>query len=269
MNRTNTARSPTTNVGTPNIECRLTASVCSSASIFSGRPARDFRRDRVGVEADRRRDLAQHLGLGDLAALVVAGRERGDVPVEELVGERVADGDAPTAARSRRCPTRRDRVPRPGARPLRRAPGRARTAGTRRPSRGRRAVRQSPTRARCGRRGTGSRSSRRTVGPRRPPVIGLASRRTQPDQHGAHSPPSPMAARRDGPSARPNAAPATTSDAWCSRTYTRVADTAAAAAYQAGPPPSSVAAQNAAVAWPDGNELVIGRRRPWRNSMSA
>ena len=35
------------------------------------------------------------------------------------------------------------------------------------------------------------------------------------------------------------------------------------------PPPSSVAAQNAAVAWPDGNELVIGRRRPWRNSMSA
>ena len=37
----------------------------------------------------------------------------------------------------------------------------------------------------------------------------------------------------------------------------------------AGPPPSSVAAQNAAVACPDGNELVIGRCRPWRNSISA
>ena len=32
---------------------------------------------------------------------------------------------------------------------------------------------------------------------------------------------------------------------------------------------AGVAAENAAVAWPDGNELVIGRCRPWWKSMSA
>ena len=41
-----------------------------------------------------------------------------------------------------------------------------------------------------------------------------------------------------------------------------------AAVYQPGPPPRRVAAQKAAVAWPEGNELVIGRRKPWWKARS-
>ena len=60
------------------------------------RPARrDLGRDRVGVEVDGRDRLAQHVLVGELLAVVVAGREERDVRVEELVGERVADRDAP------------------------------------------------------------------------------------------------------------------------------------------------------------------------------
>src|SRR5207237_188230 len=40
-------------------------------------------------------DLGQHLVLGDLAALVVAGGERGEEAVDEEVGGHVTAGDAP------------------------------------------------------------------------------------------------------------------------------------------------------------------------------
>src|SRR5437016_5326046 len=52
-------------------------------------------RDRTGIEPHRRGDVGEYLGLGDLEALLVTGRERGDVPVPEAIGERVADRDAP------------------------------------------------------------------------------------------------------------------------------------------------------------------------------
>jgi hypothetical protein len=45
--------------------------------------------------------------------------------------------------------------------------------------------------------------------------------------------------------------------------------TAAASVYQPGPPPRRRAAQNAAVACPEGKELVIGRCRPWLKTMSS
>src|SRR5205807_2447798 len=56
---------------------------------------RDLGGDGVGVETNRCRDLREDLGLRDLAALVVAGRERSNVPVVEGVGEVVTHGDAP------------------------------------------------------------------------------------------------------------------------------------------------------------------------------
>ncbi len=51
--------------------------------------------DRSRIEPYRRRDLGEHLVLGDLGALLVAGGESSRVPVEELVGELVANGDGP------------------------------------------------------------------------------------------------------------------------------------------------------------------------------
>lgn len=62
------------------------------------------------------------------------------------------------------------------------------------------------------------------------------------------------------------ASPATTSDAWWMRTYARETATVPAIVHhsgaQRGPsqPVSTVAANAAALAWPYGNEDVIGRR---------
>src|SRR3954471_20982837 len=67
------------------------------------------------------------------------------------------------------------------------------------------------------------------------------------------------------PSPTPSAAPATMSEVWCIRVYTRLTATAPASANHAGvagPPARSVAAVNADAAWPDGNELVSGRCMP-------
>ena len=67
----------------------------------------------------------------------------------------------------------------------------------------------------------------------------------------------PMARRAMAPKAIPIAAPATTSEAWCMRVYTRLAATVAASAYhrpgRREPGARSAAAVNAAVACPEGN----------------
>src|SRR6185436_16146464 len=91
----------------------------------------------------------------------------------------------------------------------------------------------------------------------------LASATTIPGHGGGHSDEAAERHRRGRarratvPSARPSAAPTTTSDAWCIWVYTRLDATAAASTNQAGvagPPARSTAAVNAEVAWPDGKE---------------
>ena len=114
MKRTNTASSPSTNVGTPNTAYSSTISVCSAASVFErlGR-VRDGA-DGIGVEAGPRDRVAEHVFVVELAAVHVARREQLEVRVEELVGEVVARGDAVAAARARPCPTPTGRAPTSG-----------------------------------------------------------------------------------------------------------------------------------------------------------
>ena len=106
------------------------------------RPARrDLGGDRVGVEADRRRDLARAP-----RPWRSCGPRRGGPRTRRCAsrgsGRRTSRARrCPTAARSRRCPTLGFALPHRRSRPPRRAPGRARTAGSGRPSRGRRAAR--------------------------------------------------------------------------------------------------------------------------------
>src|SRR5581483_11158251 len=73
-------------------------------------------------------------------------------------------------------------------------------------------------------------------------------------------------ARATRPSAIPSAVPATTSERWCMRVYTRLNATNAASVNQAGAAASSrestTAHMNAVAAWPDGNDDVMGRRMP-------
>ena len=140
INRTNTARSPTTNVGTPNI-----AQLLHRFGVLGGerleRPARrDLGRDGVGVELDgsdrgsRSTDSSASFSPWSWRAANSA-----------MCQSRKWSGNASRTAmpHSQRehaaCPARPGAGPRRAARPPRRAPGRARTARNRtsqsRPSR--------------------------------------------------------------------------------------------------------------------------------------
>ena len=104
MKRTNTARSPTHERRDAEHRVALHRLGVFAASVFSGRPTAT---SAATASASRPTEVAisrSTSSFGDLRALVVAGRERGDVPVEELVGERVAHRDAPHERESRRCP---------------------------------------------------------------------------------------------------------------------------------------------------------------------
>ena len=84
-----------TKVGTPNTREVSTAQVWSAARAAAGRPAGDQLLDLVGVDAGRGHRRGQHLGVVQVAALVVAGGEQGQVDGGEPLGQLVADGQAP------------------------------------------------------------------------------------------------------------------------------------------------------------------------------
>ena len=72
------------------------------ARAAAGRPpATSF--DLVGVDAGRGHRRGQHLGVVQVAALVVAGGEQGQVEPWEPLGQLVADGQAPLRASTPRA----------------------------------------------------------------------------------------------------------------------------------------------------------------------
>ena len=119
MKRMNTASSPSMYVGTPNTAYWSTASVCSAARVFSGRPLHDLGLDRVGVEADpldrrlrarpRGRAAARGRGAARTARRARRGTGRGtgrgprcrrasaSVPVPHSLGSRSHTGGSPSS----------------------------------------------------------------------------------------------------------------------------------------------------------------------------
>ena len=104
MKRTNDAWSPSMNVGTPNTPYCSTHSVCSAASVFSGRPLVASSATASGSRPGRGDRVAQHVFVLELLAVLVARREQREVRVEELVGEGVAHRDAVQQREDSRAP---------------------------------------------------------------------------------------------------------------------------------------------------------------------
>ena len=231
MKRMNTASSPSMNVGTPNTANVSTASVCSAISVFSGRPLHtssatsSTSRPTSVTTAARARLL-----VTQLQTLVEAGGERPDVEVEEVFGEVVAHRDAVEQWRDARAPLRRVALPHRrltflDVRLVEREREEAdvevdplaqrgddrlvRVAGERAPvveRHGELSGHGAPPRVRCGR-------------PRRY----RAGNRVQDGSSGT-------TLRATRPKPRPSALPATMSEPWCRRTYTRLNATRPASA---------------------------------------
>ena len=131
--RTNTARSPTMNVGTPKTEWSSTArgvlrlQDLRAASRRRPRPARRRHRARP-VE-----HLGHHVAVAEIEGLVVAGRKQRPVGGREVLGEPVPHHDAGQVGQQTGIPV--GLAPTPAAGPPRRGPGRARRPDSARPSR--------------------------------------------------------------------------------------------------------------------------------------
>ena len=100
--RTNTAASPTTNVGTPHTVCESTYDVCSFSTVASGRPL-----STSAHTASTSAPAAARTGVRSSRSLICAGRRRG--------GARTARGGRrgtrPAACRARRSTTCRASSP--------------------------------------------------------------------------------------------------------------------------------------------------------------
>ena len=86
--------------------------------------------DLAGVDAGRGHGRGQDLGVVQVEALVVAGREQGQVDGREPLGQLVTDGQAPLEGPDPGARARR-RAARPAPRPPRDGPGRGRRPGSR------------------------------------------------------------------------------------------------------------------------------------------
>ena len=94
IRRTNTARSSTMKVGTPNTSSSLDGALVGPPDLLHRRSGLDLGQDLVARQAHAVEHAGDDLGDAQVQPLVVSGGEERDVRVEEAVGVAVAHDDA-------------------------------------------------------------------------------------------------------------------------------------------------------------------------------